>query len=79
MDKTLEELGSFSDLVKESEMVEPNWQIVLVAILSGRNVVVPGSVEAEKSLTIMVETVQQGGNLSKFMAFDREGEPVQFS
>lgn len=79
VDKTLEELGSFSDLAKESESVAQDWQIVLVASLSGRNGVVPDSAEAEKPLKMMMETVQQGGDLSKFMAFDSRGEPVQFS
>ena len=79
VDKTLEELGVFSDLVKESEKMEQDWQIVLVASLSGRNGVVPDSDEAEHPLKMMVETVQHGGDLSKFMAFDRGGEPVRFN
>ena len=79
VDKTLDELGGFSDLVKESETMEQDWQIVLVASLSGRNGVVPDSEEAERSLKIMVETVQHGGDLSKFMAFERGGEPVRFN
>lgn len=78
VDKTLEELGSFSDLAKESVKMEQDWQIVLVAGLSGRNGVVPDSAEAERSLKMMVKTVQNGGDLSKFMAFDRAGEPVRF-
>ena len=79
VDKTLEELDGFSDLVKESEKMEQDWQIVLVASLSGRNGVMPDSVETERSLKMMMKTVQHGGNLSKFMAFDRSGEPVQFN
>ena len=79
VDKTLEELDGFSDLVKESEKMEQDWQIVLVACLSGRNGVVPDSAEAEPSLKKMMETVQQGGDLSNFMAFDRGGEPVRFN
>mgnify|MGYP000618454351 CR=1 FL=1 len=79
VDKTLGELGSFSDLAKESEQMGQDWQIVLVASISGRNGVVPDTVEAERSLQMMVETVQRGGDLSKFMAFDRNGEPVVFN
>lgn len=66
-------------MVKESEKMEQDWQIVLVASLSGRNGVVPDSDEAERPLKMMVETVQRGGDLSKFMAFDRDGEPVRFN
>lgn len=79
VDKTLEELGGFSDLVKESQKMEQDWQIVLVACLSGRNGVVPDSEAAERPLKMMMETVQHGGDLSKFMAFDRGGEPVRFN
>lgn len=79
VDKTLEELGSFSDLAKESEKTGQDWQIVLVAALSGINGVVPDSAEAECSLKLMVKTVQHGGDLSKFMAFNRGGEPVRFN
>lgn len=78
VDKTPEELDGFAELVKESIEMEQDWQIVLVASLSGKNGVVPDVVEAERSLNMMVETVQHGGDLSKFMAFDRSGEPVRF-
>ena len=75
VDKVLDDLGTFADLVAESEMMEQDWQIVLVASLSGRNGVAPDSGEAEQSLKMMVETVQNGGDLSKYMAFDRDGTP----
>lgn len=79
VDKALEELGSFSDLAKESDKMEQDWHIVLVAALSGRNGVVPDPQEAERSLEVMVKTVESGGDLSRFMAFERSGEPVQFN
>jgi hypothetical protein len=78
VDKTLDELGSFSDLVAESEEMEKNWQIVLVACLSGKNGVMPTSEEATQPLTKMVQTVENSGDLSTYMAFNREGSPVQF-
>ncbi len=78
VDKTLGELGSFSDLVAESEKTEQDWQIVLVASLSGRNGVAPNSEEAVEPLKMMMETVKNGGDLSRYMAFDRDGTPLQF-
>ena len=78
VDKTLEELGSFSDLVEESKNMEKDWKLVLVAGLSGKNGVAPSSAETEQPLKMMVHTVESGGDLSKFMAFDRNGTPVQF-
>ncbi|MFQ3230893.1 ribonucleotide reductase subunit alpha [Reinekea sp.] len=79
VDKSLKELGDFSDLVKESEQLEQQWQIVLVASLSGHNGVEPDSEAAEPFLTKMVENVQQGGDLSSYMAFTRDGETVRFN
>lgn len=78
VDKTLGELSTFSDLVAESERVEKDWQIVLVAGLAGKNGIAPSSDEAEEPLKMMLHTVENGGDLSKYMAFDREGAPVQF-
>jgi hypothetical protein len=78
VDRTLSELGVFSDLVAESERMEQDWQIVLVACLSGRNGVVPSSDDATQPLTMMLQTVENGGDLSKYMAFNRDGTPVQF-
>jgi len=78
VDKVLEELGSFDDLVKESERIEKNWQIVLVACLSGKNGTVPSSDEATQSLEKMVGAVESGGDLSNFLAFNRNGDPIKF-
>ncbi|MGB4812815.1 MAG: ribonucleotide reductase subunit alpha [Methylophilaceae bacterium] len=77
VDKALDELGAFSDLVAESERMEQDWQIVLVACLSGVNGVLPSSDDATQPLTMMVQAVENGGDLSKYMAFDRNGTPVQ--
>ncbi len=77
-DKTLDELASFSDLVTESESMEQDWHIVLIACLSGRNGMVPSSDDATQPLKRMVQTVESGGDLSNFVAFNRNGDPVQF-
>lgn len=78
VDKALGDLGAFADLVAEAKRMEQDWQIVLVASLSGSGGVAPDSAEAEKPLGMMVETVRSGGDLSKYMAFDRDGTPIQF-
>jgi len=78
VDKTLDELGSFSDLVEESKQMQQDWQLVLIAALSGRNGITPSSAEAEKSLKMMLHAVENGGDLSRYITFDRDGIPVQF-
>lgn len=78
VDKILDELGSFSDLVTESETMEKDWQIVLVACLSDKNGIAPSADDATQPLTMMVQTLENGGDLSKYMAFNRSGSPIQF-
>lgn len=78
VDKTLDELGSFEDLVTESKQMEQEWQIVLIAGLSGKNGVAPTSVEAQQPLETMVNNVHNGGDLTRYIAFDRQGSPVHF-
>ena len=77
VDKALHELKRFSDLVTESQQVGQSWQIVFVGALSGRNGQSPTSQEAQAALDMMVKSVQQGA-VSKFLAFDKKGDPVQF-
>lgn len=78
VDKTLGELSTFSALVAEAERIEKDWQIILVAGLAGKNGVAPSSDDAEEPIKMMLHAVENGGDLSKYMAFDREGVPVQF-
>jgi len=79
VDKTLDELGTFDDLVNESKRTKQDWQVVLIAALSGKHGQAPSSADAEKPLKMMVSSVESGGDLSKFMAFDKTGSPLQFS
>ena len=77
VDKTLEELSNFSDLVTESQQMGQYWHIVFVAALAGRNGTLPSSNEAQAALEMMVKSVQQGA-ISNFLAYDRDGTPMQF-
>lgn len=77
VDKTLAELGSFSDLVTESQQMGQHWKIVFVAGLAGKNGVLPSSTEAQAALEMMVKSIQQGA-ISNFLAYDRDGTPMQF-
>lgn len=79
VDKDLAELTDFADLAKESQQMEQDWSMVLVACLSGLNGVIPTSSEAEQPLKNMVQTVQNGGDLSKYLAFDKQGILLNFS
>ena len=78
VDKTLEELTVFSDLVTESQQMGQRWKIVFVAALAGRNGALPSSTEAQEALEMMVKSVQQGA-IANFLAYDQEGTPMQIA
>ena len=79
VDKPLDELTNFSDLVEESKNMGQDWQLVLVACLSGMGGLMPTSTETDLQLKMMVQRVENGGDLSRYLAFDRKGELVQFA
>jgi len=79
VDKDLSELTDFTDLVEESKQMEQEWSIVLIACLGGVNGVAPTAEQAEEPLKMMVQAVQSGGDLSKYLAFDKQGELLHFS
>lgn len=76
VDKTPDELGNFADLVAESQKMGQSWQIVFVAGLGGRMGVLPADKETHEALEMMVKSIQQGA-ISSFLAYDREGTPLQ--
>ena len=75
VDKAPEELDTFAALVAESIHFGPEWAMVFVAGLSGRDGHAPTSDESEKSLQQMVEAVKTGA-FGAYMPFDRQGNPM---
>lgn len=78
VDKLPAELSDFSTLVEESQQTGASWDIVFVAGLSGVATIPPGSDEAEQPLLMMVEAIKNG-HLGNLLAFNNQGELVQFS
>lgn len=79
VDKALDELSNFAALVEESDReMGDEWQMVLVAAMSGENGQMPTSEDAEEPLKQIANDVVSGGDLSAFLAFNRSGEPVMF-
>ena len=79
VDKDLEELTDFTALVTESEQINQDWSIVLVACLSGQNGLPTSSESVEKALKMMVQATHDSSAFSKFLAFDRQGVLLSFS
>jgi hypothetical protein len=78
VDKAPEELGTFAALVEESLQFEPDWVIVFVASLPGRDGRAPTSDEADQSLQRMIGSIK-AGSFGSFIPFDRQGQPTLFS
>ena len=77
MDKGVEELSSFEDLVTESCHASPPWQVVFVAGLPGLDGQPPTAEMVDGALDAMVEGVRTG-NFGGFLALDPAGEPLSF-
>lgn len=77
VDKAPEELGTFAALAEESRAMGRDWSVVFAAGLAGRGGRAPTSEESRAPLQRMVDSIKVGFHAS-FIAFDRDGGPVQF-
>lgn len=75
VDKGLDELHSFDQLVQEAEAYGQPWGMVFAAALAGTPGRLPGSAEAEQPLQDMVEAIRHG-QLHAFIPFDPQGQAV---
>jgi hypothetical protein len=75
--KPLADLSDFPSLVAESLQVIKNWKVVFIAVLAGKMGMKPSDSEIEESLEMMIDSINKG-DISKFVAFDQEGNPLQF-
>ncbi|MCK5881868.1 MAG: hypothetical protein KAG18_08325 [Sinobacterium sp.] len=77
VDKHLNELSNFADLVSEAAELDAPWSIVIVACLSGKGGIPASDSDADTGLKNMVSAIQSG-MISNFMAFDKDGHPLDF-
>ena len=76
--KGLDELTTFENLAAEVAQQEQDWQVVLVACVSGEKGKAPTAEEVEGPLQVLEHTIRMGGDISAYTAFDRDGEHIQF-
>ncbi|MDQ3059104.1 MAG: ribonucleotide reductase subunit alpha [Pseudomonadota bacterium] len=76
VDKSPDELNSFSALVEEARQFGPAWGMVFAAAMSGSQNNSPSSKEAQAPLQRMVEAIKRG-EIGGFIPFDTQGQPVQ--
>lgn len=78
VDKQVGELDTFANLAAESRAMGAPWDVVLVTSLSGSAGQLPDARKTEAALKEMVQAIQEG-RMERFLAFDGEGELLQFS
>ena len=78
VDKTVQELTSFDQLIEEAKQFCADWSFVFVGALAGKAGAAPTSADAEKPLQRMVEGIK-AGQLANLIPFDRQGCAVQLS
>jgi hypothetical protein len=76
VDKSPEELQSFEGLAGEAGQFGKRWALVFSAALSGTRQQPPTTNDTDKPLQHMVESIQRG-EIAAYLAFDRDGVPVQ--
>lgn len=78
LDRAAGELADFASLQAESARMGEPWQIVFVACLDGSAGGPPAAADVEAALKRMIQTIQTGGDVSRYLAFDRNGDIVRF-
>ncbi len=76
VDKLPSELGSFSDFSAEADNISKEWDFMIAVGLSGQNGVAPSSDDVEPFLNQMINNLTAGQDLSRYVIFDREQNPV---
>lgn len=76
VDKLPAELADFAGLAAEADQVSADWDFMLAAGLSGTDGQPPSADEAEPHLNKMANDLMMGADLSRYVIFDRQGNPV---
>lgn len=76
VDKLPEELSTFAAFSAEADNISPDWSFMLAVGLSGQNGKAPTTEEAEPFLNQMVDNLTAGQDLTQYVIFDREDNPV---
>jgi len=75
VDKTIDEVGSFSALAEEADENLQDWAVFFVAALPGVADQGPSSLAIDQALESMVEHVRIG-EVQTYLAFDHAGAPL---
>ncbi len=74
VDKLPQEISSFAALVAEADSISKEWQLMIVASLSGEGSTPPTTEQADPYLNRMTNEVASGADLSRYLVIDRNEE-----
>jgi len=77
VDKTPAELTDFAALVRESEQIGQDWQVMFVAAVADQSAYLPDNKDVDLAFQRMTQMIKYG-TIGSLMAFDRSGEPLVF-
>lgn len=77
VDKSPDELTDFKALALEAEKVFIDWQMVFCGALPGGIGTPPSKESIDESLKNMVQAIQFGGDMSGYLIFDKQGDPIR--
>lgn len=76
VDKSPQELDSFTALCEEAVQFYKPWGMVFAAVISGSTGLEPSEASVNQALEGMVEDIKQG-RLDRYIPFGRDGHPIQ--
>ncbi len=76
VDKLPEEIESFTQLVAEADNISNEWNFIIVAGLAGENGKAPTTEDADPYLNKMANGLAMGEDLSRYLIFDRNEDPI---
>ncbi len=76
VDKLPSDLSSFKNFVAEADEISKDWDFMIAAGLNGQNGRAPTAEEAEPHLNQMANNLMSGQDMSRYVIFDREENPI---
>lgn len=76
VDKLTSELSTFESLVKEADGHKSDWNFIFVSTLTGKNNKIPEPEKVDTYFRQITNAIAMGEDLSKYIIWDRNENPV---
>lgn len=79
VDKLPEELTDFKHFTHEADQITKDWDLILIAGISGENGEAPDTLSVEPILNKMANDLMQGQELSRYLILDRHENRIEIA